>query len=187
MAASIRQRQLRLQPSRLTVQTAPIAGRYFRVADPEWSNPLNPTLSSRPPGQRWNLPGLSCLYLSHDVATARANVRRQFHGLPFSPESLDPATAPHLVQVDIPAGQAADAHTHQGLAALGLPAAYPHDADGNLIPHEVCQPIGQAAFDANLDGIDYRSAAPGGTRELAWFPRDSQPAQTSRRPFDQWW
>ena len=169
------------------MQTAPTGGRYFRVADPEWSDPLDPSFSSRPPGQRWNPPGLPCLYLSHDVATARANVRRQFDGLPFSPESLDPATAPHLVQMDIPAGQAADAHTRQGLAALGLPATYPQDATGRLIPHDVCQPIGQAAFHANLNGIDYRSAAPSGTRELAWFPRSTHPTQTSLRHFDQWW
>ena len=113
--------------------------------------------------------------------------RQQFQGLPFSPESLDPATAPHLVEVDVPPGQAADAHSDQGLAALGLPSTYPHDSDGNVIAREVCQPIGQAAFDANLNGIDYRSAAPGGTRELAWFPRDAQPTPTARRPFDQWW
>ena len=86
-----------------------------------------------------------------------------------------------------PPGKPPTPTPHQGLGALGLPATYPHDADGNLIAHEVCQPIGQAAFDANLDGIDYRSAAPAATRELAWFPRDSQPAQISRRLFDQWW
>lgn len=187
MAAANHQRQLRLQPGRLTVQITSIGGRYFRVADPEWADPLDPSFSSRSPGQRWNPPGLPCLYLNHDVATARVNVRRLFDGLPFSPESLDPAKAPQLVEVDIPSGQAADAHTPQGLASLGLPATYPHDANGVQITHEMCQPIGQAAFDANLDGIDYRSAAPGGTRELAWFPRNSQPTPTSLRHFDQWW
>ncbi len=169
------------------MNTSPIGGRYFRVAHPEWSDPLDPSFSSRPPGRRWNPPGLPCLYLSHDVATARANVYRQFAGVPFVPESLDPATAPQLVEVDIPEGQAADAYTDEGLAALGLPATYPHDANNNVIPHEVCQPIGQDAYDANLDGIDYRSAAPGGTRELAWFPREIQPIRTSARPFNQWW
>lgn len=169
------------------MKTTPIGGRYYRVADPEWSNPLDPSHAALPPGQRWNPPGLPCLYLNHDVATARANVRRQFNGLPFSPESLDPATAPHLVEVRVPDGLAADAHTPQGLVALGLPAAYPHDAHGVLVAHAACQPIGQAAFGTDLEGIDYRSAAPGGTRELAWFPRNSQPAPTARRPFDQWW
>ena len=169
------------------METTPIGGRYFRVADPEWSDPLDPRFAAQPPGQRWNPPGLLCLYLNCDVATARANVYRQFAGLPYAPESLDPATAPQLVEVDIPEGQAADAHTAQGLAALGLPATYPQDANNNLVPHETCQPIGQAAFDANLDGVDYRSAAPGGTRELAWFPRSTHPTQTSLRHFDQWW
>lgn len=169
------------------METTPIGGRYFRVADPEWSDPIDPQFAAQPPGQRWNPPGLHCLYLNHDVATARANVRRLFDGLPFSPESLDPATAPQLVEVDIPEGQAADAHSEEGLAVLGLPATYPHDANNNLVTHEACQPIGQAAFDANLDGVDYRSAAPGGTRELAWFPRSTHPTQTSLRHFDQWW
>lgn len=167
--------------------TTPIGGRYFRVADPEWSDPLDPSFSARPPGQRWNPPGLPCLYLNHDMTTARANVQRQFAGLPFAPESLDPATAPQLVEVEIPPGQAADAHTDHGLAVLGLPATYPLDPSGTLVPHETCQPIGQAAFDANLDGVDYRSAAPGGTRELAWFPRDSHPTESTRHHFHQWW
>ena len=172
------------------METAPIGGRYFRVADPDWLDPLDPMFAAQPPGQRWNPPGLPCLYLNHDVATARVNVQQRFAGLPFSPESLDPATAPQLVEVDIPDGQAADARTPHGLTALGLPTSYPHDADGHLVAHTVCQPIGQAAYDANLDGIDYRSAAPGGTRELAWFLRDSRHPNltpTSRRPFDQWW
>ncbi|MDE0614236.1 MAG: RES family NAD+ phosphorylase [bacterium] len=169
------------------MESTPIGGRYFRIASPEWSNPLDPLFAAQPPGQRWNPPGLPCLYLNHDVATARANVNRQFAGLPYSPESLHPATAPQLVEIEVPNGQGADAHSEGGLAALGLLPTYPHDASGNLIPHEVCQPIGQSAFDAELDGVDCRSAAPGGTRELAWFPRDSQPTQISLRHFDQWW
>ena len=169
------------------MKAKPIGGRYYRIASPEWSDPLDPSFAAKPPGQRWNPPGLPCLYLNHDVATARANVQRRFAGLPFSPESLHPATAPQLVEVDVPAGHAADAHTTEGLVSLGLPATYPQDSNARLIPHEVCQPIGQSVIDAELDGIDYRSAVQGGTRELAWFPRNSHPTQVSRRHFDQWW
>ncbi len=169
------------------MNTTPIGGRYYRVANPEWADPVDASFAARFPGQRWNPPGLSCLYLNHDVATARANVYRQFRGLPYSPESLEPAMAPQLVEVEIPSGQAADAHSDEGLAAVGLPATYPQDPSGGVVPHEVCQPIGQAAHDANLDGVDYRSAAPGGTRELAWFPRHTPPVPTALRPFDQWW
>ncbi len=83
----------------------------------------------------------------------------------------------------MPAGQAADANSDDGLASLGLPHTYPHTADGSLIPHSTCQPIGTAV----LDGVDYRSAAAGGDRELAWFPRGVAAQQRSRRTFDDWW
>lgn len=74
-----------------------------------------------------------------------------------------------------------------GLASLGLSHTYPHNADGSLIPHSACQPIGKAVLDAGLDGVDYRSAAAGGDRELAWFPRAAVAQQRSRRTFDDWW
>lgn len=167
--------------------TAPISGRYYRVADPDWADPLDPSFASLPPGQRWNPPGLACLYLNGDIDTARANVTKRFEGLPYGPEDLDPATAPLLLGVEVPAGEAADAFTDAGLAATGLPDSYPHDSAGRLIPHSVCQPVGQAAHDAGLDGVDCRSAASTGGRELAWFPRDEPAVEASRLAFDRWW
>ena len=74
-----------------------------------------------------------------------------------------------------------------GLDAIGLPATYPYDAAGDLIPHNVCQPIGHAAYDAGLDGVDCRSAAIDDGRELAWFPRSRAVSETSRLPFSDWW
>ncbi|MXW62979.1 MAG: hypothetical protein F4003_14545 [Acidimicrobiaceae bacterium] len=71
--------------------------------------------------------------------------------------------------------------------AIGVPITYPHDDNGDLIPHDVCQPVGQATFEAGLDGVDCRSAAVGGDRELAWFPRSEKPHETSRRAFQDWW
>ena len=112
---------------------------------------------------------------------------QRFAGLPYGPEDLDPATAPLLLGVDVPDGRAADAHTEAGLIALGLPTTHPSDADGNLIPRAACQAVGQIVFDAQLDGVDCRSAAAGGVRELAWFPRDAAASETSRRTFDDWW
>ena len=169
----------------MSAKITPIGGLYYRVADPGWSGPLDDSFASIPPRQRWNPPGLRCLYLNSDEATARANVMHRFAGLPYGPENLDPATAPLLLGVNVPDGHAADAHTEAGLIALGLATTYPSDAD--LIPHAGCQAVGQAVFDAQLDGVDCRSAAAGGVRELAWFPRDAVASEISRRAFDNWW
>ena len=170
--------------NRLTVS---IGGLYYRVADPDWADPLDPSFASAPPGQRWNPAGLACLYLNHDQTTALANVMKRFVGLPYGPEDLDPATAPLLLGVDVPDGEAADAYTEAGLDALGLSATYPHDTAGDVIPHHACQPIGRAASEAGLDGVDCRSAAADSCRELAWFPRRRTASEASRLAFDQWW
>ncbi len=131
--------------------TTQIRGEHSRIADPDWADPLDTSYGAHD-GQRWNPAGLECLYLNNDLATARANVARRFNRLPYGPEDLDPATAPQLVTVDVPAGRAADAHTDEGLSAAGLSVSYPLDSDGQLIGHTACQPIGQAAFDEGLDG-----------------------------------
>ncbi|WP_419842063.1 RES domain-containing protein [Candidatus Poriferisodalis sp.] len=167
--------------------TTSIGGTYYRVADPDWSDPLDPSFASAGLGRRWNPPGLACLYLNADVTTARANVWRLFVGLPYGPEDLEPATAPVLVNVAVPDGEAADAFSDDGLVRLGLPTSFPHDGEGELVPHRTCQPLGQAAFDAGLDGVDARSAAAGGVRELVWFPRGRPAQQLSRLSLDQWW
>lgn len=169
------------------MKTVPLADIYYRVADPDWVDPLDPSFAATGAGQRWNPPGLPCLYLNQDEATARANVNRLFAGLPYGPEDLDPATAPLLLDVVLPDGTAADAYTDDGLQGLGLPTTYPVGTDGVLIPHAECQPIGQQAFDAGLDGVDCRSAAEGGNRELAWFARNAVASESSRRGFDEWW
>lgn len=169
------------------MRSVAIGGTHLRVADPDWADPLDPMSAARGPGQRWNPPGLDCLYLNADRDTARANVVRLFDGLPYGPDDLDPATAPVLLSVTVPAGTGADAFTAAGLADLGLPAGYPIDAAGQVVPHATCQPLGRAAFDAGLDGVDARSAAPGGGRELAWFPRGHDLAAGARETFDQWW
>ncbi|MGH7643132.1 MAG: RES domain-containing protein [Candidatus Dormibacteria bacterium] len=131
-------------------------------------------------------PGLPCLYLTVDVSTARANVSRLFIGLPYGPETLDEDTGPLLIDVGIPPGRAVDAHSVGGLAAVGLPVTYPLDTTGSLIPHRVCQAIGQSAYTAGLDGVSARSAAPNGGEELAWFPRDSAAASLGIRQFAEW-
>ena len=159
----------------------------YRVADPDWNDPLDPSFAAAFPGQRWNPPGLPCLCLNGDEPTARANVMRLFDGLPYGPEDLDTATAPILLDVRIPPGDAADAFTDDGLKQLGLPTSYPQDDAGDVIEHATCQPIGRAVFDAGHHGVDARSAAPGGTRELAWFPGGDVATEVQQRAFDEWW
>lgn len=164
-----------------------IGGTYLRVADPAWADPLDVSFAGKGSGGRRNPAGISCLYLNADIATARANVARLYAELPYGPEDLDPVTAPLLVTVEVPRGIATDAVTSVGLLSIDLPDTYPHDEAGNMIPHARCQPIGERAWHTRLDGIDARSAAPGGTRELAWFERGLPARQADTLPFDEWW
>lgn len=168
------------------METLPFGGTFFRVADPSWADPVDAPYAARPPGQRWNPPGVDCLYLNVDIDTARANVRRLFVGQPAQPEDLDPAAAPVLVQVTIPDGLALDATSTIGLAAIGLPDTFPLDDAGGLIQHQLCQPHGVASLEAGHDGVLARSAAPGGTQELAWFPLGRLPAVDTTESFDTW-
>lgn len=147
-------------------------GRYLRIADPEWSDPLSPSYS-RQRGGRWNPPGsFGVVYLNATPALARAQLRHKLEPRGIRPEDLDPEQAPLLVHTDVPELSYVDAVTDRGLASLDLPATYPLEADGKLIPHATCQPIGQAAFNAGEPGIACRSAAePAGDEELAFFGR----------------
>lgn len=105
---------------------------------------------------------------------------RLFEGLPYGPEHVDPATAPLLLDVQLSEGRAADAFTDEGLIELGLPATYSDGGDGGPVPRATCQPIGRGIYDAGHDGVDARSAARGGVRELAWYPRDETAEEAAR-------
>ena len=168
------------------MRSVAVGGTYYRVADPRWDDPLDAGHAAVS-GQRWNPPGVACLYLNDDMATARSNIVHRFAGLPYGPEDLEPAEAPVLIVVEVPAGQALDAVSDEGLSAIGLPVTYPLDSDGNVVAHSVCQPIGAAASDAGLDGVACRSATANGGRELAWFPRTEPAVTTERLSFDAWW
>jgi hypothetical protein len=98
---------------------------------------------------------------------------------------------PVLIGAVLPREQdVADAHTPAGVAALELPATYPHDRTGRLVPHSRCQPLGQAIRELNLRGVRTRSAQTrdGGGRELAWFPATarSRAQLVERLDFDAW-
>ena len=79
-----------------------------------------------------------------------------------------------------------DVVSDDGCLDAGLGPTYPRDADGSIIPHSRCRPIGQQARHVSLNGIAYRSAtlrtAEG--QELAWFDRAGKllaPSGPSRR------
>lgn len=166
-----------------------IGGTYLRVADANWTDPLDSSFAQAS-GGRWNAPGAHpVLYLNADERTARANVRAKYEGLPYGPEDLDPADAPHLLDVVVPQGDACELRTDGGLGQLALPATYPRTADGSFVPWTVCQPIGAQVYEAGLDGIACRSAAPGGDEELAWFPQADGPSVSAgiRREFPDWY
>jgi hypothetical protein len=169
----------------------PNAKRWLRVADEAWDDPLDPTFAQRF-GGRWNPPNsYPTLYLNEDVNTARAQIRQMLAGSPVHPEDLDPPYV--LISATLPSRQVvADAVTHVGLDAIGLPATYPRDNSGTTIPHSTCQPIGAGVKSEGLRGIHSRSAATpdGSGRELAWFPARTTSKATpvgDPLPFSRWW
>lgn len=164
---------------------------WLRIADPRWDDPLDPTFAQRA-GGRWNPPGSHpTLYLNEDLATARLNLRAFVAEWPYEPSDLRDAAAPCLVSAALPRRQTVlDAHSPGGIAAVGLPATYPLDASGLLVPHAPCQGIGRAAHQAGLRGVRCLSARTpdGAGRELAWFPATarSRARRVRTRPFGEW-
>ena len=92
---------------------------------------------------------------------------------PYELDDLREEMRPTLVACSLPREQGVcDAYSQAGLVAVGLPATYQLDSNGNLVPQSRCQPIGIRAKNAHLRGIRARSAqdSSGARRELAWFP-----------------
>lgn len=175
----------------MRTELLPDGHRWLRIADPRWSDPLDPTFAQWL-GQRWNPPrSFPTLYLNEDVVTARLNLQRFIAGWPYEPEDLRPDTGPVLVTATLPRNQrVADVHSPAGVAAASLPRTYPLDSRGRLVPHDGCQPVGQAAHDAGLRGVRCRAATTpeGAGRELAWFPATirSRAKELERTPFPDW-
>lgn len=165
---------------------------WLRIAEESWTDPLDPTYAAVR-GGRWNPPNsYPTLYLNEDRITARLNLEGFIADWPFEPEDLRTDTGPVLVHATLPIRQrVVDAHSIRGVASMELPPSYPLDEEGNLIGHEICQPVGRAAKDAALRGVRARSArAPvGAGRELAWFPATprSRARMTAVQPFDEWY
>jgi len=164
-------------------------GSYFRVADPNWPDPLD-GLPGVATGGRWNKPGsFPVVYLNRTRSLARKFVAHKLRHQPYAPEDLDPATGPILVSVDLDDRHHVDVVTDDGCIAAGLPGSYPRSDDGETIQHEVCQPIGRTAWDEGEPGIACRSAtetAVAADEELAWFQRTERLTAASMEPFTGW-
>ena len=170
------------------MQTIARGGTYYRVAKPDWAQPLD-TSFSKAAGGRWNPPGsFGALYLSQTVEVAAANARTQHRGRAIGLFDLRPDRRPMLLTVSASAAQVLDVVTPAGIQALRLPSAYPFRVD-----HARCRPIGRRAYRSGLPGIACRSAAectPSSWlgEELAWF--DNAPPVTEthpRRVFADWY
>lgn len=164
-------------------------GQYLRVADPSWTDPLAPTYA-RERGGRWNPPGsFGVVYLNASVDMARAQVRHKLETRGIRPEDVSPAQGPVLVRTHVPADHYLDAITRAGLLALGLADTYPLDQEGQPVGHDICQPIGQRAWDASEPGIACRSAvriAPAGGEELAFFARRRRLRANAVQSYAEW-
>lgn len=180
----------------MTVPTIETAGDWLRVVDPEWTDPLDASHAAER-GRRWNPPAarrreagresIATLYLNVDRATAQANARRRFEGLPYGVENLDPDTGPVLVTVELPSGDASDLRSSEGLEAVDLPSTYPRYADGTEVSWEECQVVGERLFDEGSDGVACRSAALVGGEELAWFTRGRRAGLRQTERFADWY
>ena len=167
----------------------PVDHLWVRVCRPGWADPFDPEFA-RVRGGRWTPPGSwPTLYLSRDLDTARLQVARLLEGSPVDPDDLT-EDAFELVAARLPRYQeAADIVTAGGVAAAGLPAAYPVDARGDRVDHGTCWGVARAAHGVGLDGVECRSAASvsGVGRELAWWPRGRSPRpQSDRVPYGAW-
>lgn len=165
---------------------------WLRIADPTWSDPLDPSFAQTR-GGRWNPPdSYPTLYLNEDLVTARLNLRGWSQQWPWEPEDLRTENAPVLIHARLPRDQhVADAHTPAGIAALTLPSSYPLDRTGDLVDHPTCQAIGSQVHGHTIRGIRCRSAQTphGAGRELAWFPATSRSRATlvKQQRFADWY
>lgn len=163
----------------LQSEKLPDSQTWWRIADPGWEDPLDPSFAQQR-GGRWNPPAsFPTLYLNEDPVTARLNLRAFIRQWPYEPEDLRSDSGPLLVGATLPRAQrVADVHSRLGVASAGLHDNYPLDLNGKPVPHAVCQPIGARVQASGLRGIRTRSAQSrdGAGRELAWFPATSRSA-----------
>lgn len=160
------------------------AGRYLRVADPSWRDPLSGEYA-RVRGGRWNAPGaFAAVYLNASLDVARTLVRTRLEDRGIRPEDVLPEAGPVLVQTTVPDDTYVNAVTDAGLRNVKLPTTYPLDGHRKIVAHRVCRPIGQRAWDGNERGIACRSAtrvAPADGEELAYFGHQTLRVERTER------
>lgn len=165
-------------------------GRYYRVADPDWDDPLDGSYSLVN-GGRWNAPDtFPVIYLNQTIDLARKYVDQKFAGLPYGVNALREERKPLLVPVSIPKTEYVDIVSNEGCRAAGLPETYPFDSDGSRIPHLTCQPIGLVAWQSDEKGILCRSATEGASleeEELALFIQIGPLRRAKPILFDDWY
>ena len=165
---------------------------WWRIADPAWKDPLDPSFAAKL-GGRWNLPdSFPSLYLNEDKATARLNLRAFVARWPYEPEDLRHDTGPVLIGAALPRAQdVCDVHTPAGVRGAGLPASYPRDGQGEPVPWAKCQPIGARVKKLGLRGVHARSARSSreAGRDLAWFPATARSTAVPKETltFDRWY
>lgn len=143
-------------------------GPYYRVADPDWLDPLDgrPSMDK---GGRWTAPGsFPVVYLNRSVSLARLFIAHKVRDLPYGPEDFDPDSGPVLVNVELPSERYVDVVTDSGCAAVGLP---------------------KAAWNQDEAGIACRSATSRALKsdeELAWFQRGAQLGAAGVESFMEW-
>ena len=165
-------------------------GRYLRVADPGWTDPLDGSYAALR-GGRWNpSDSFPVVYMCRTAAVARANVHRLLRDQPYGPEDMRPDTAPVLVTAHVPDDPYANIVTDAGCKSAGLPGSYPRDGRGRVVAWSRCQPIGLEAHQRGLPGVAARSAATprrSGDEELAFFGERRLRRGTTTRFEDWFW
>jgi RES domain-containing protein len=162
-------------------------GRYYRVVDPSYSNPLD-TSYAKTAGRRWTPRARSARFtFAATIAVAAANARYQFVGRAIKLFDLLPPAQPELVTVDVPNLDVVDVVTANGVAAVGLPPDYPY-----RVRWPPCQAIARDAYADGVAGVAPRSNAEATAtswvgEELGVFDGVTRLAQVSRDAFALWY
>ena len=172
---------------RFCLKTVLRSGRYFRVVDPDWSDPADTTFS-RAAGGRWNPPAtFGALYLNSNESVAAANARARHAKRAIQLFDLLPEFRPQLVTFTISDIDVLDALTSLGIADIGFAESFPFG-----VSWDACQSVALQAHEAGLRGVAARSAAECTAtffhgEELALFDDSTLPLPTIRRAFADWY
>lgn len=164
------------------------SGRYFRVANPLWIDPLDPSYAKRY-GGRWTPKGqFGALYLNAGIDVAAANARWQHRDRAIQLFDLRPESRPALITLAFEPHEVVDVVTGAGLADIGFPSTYPIG-----VSHAKCHAIARTAYAGEIQGVACRSAAEATEaswigEELTVFDRALPLAEIApRRRFAEWY